>query len=162
MKRVLMAAVCVGILVYGILMLTLGPAGVFAYSILEDEIEKLDQNVRLLGEMADRNALELEALKSERSSIVREAISMGYLGEGDMKIIIEGASSTMDFDGSSVVLRPKEHSPLSDDTCELLAVAFALISLAIGSVLSFEIKSRSASKYHQSSRLHPLGSRTFR
>jgi cell division protein FtsB len=85
-----LAALWVGLALYALLSVTIGASGFSAYSQLEAERNKQQENLTALGAINKELEREMEALRYDRDTLTLEARNLGYGKPGEMFVRIVG------------------------------------------------------------------------
>jgi len=120
----------VGLLVYCLLSLFLGPAGISAYGRLEERKEAMLVNLDRLGSIRAALDAELESLKSDPERAALEARSLGYLRKGETILLLDGRREGMAPLETGKVLPFAQPASLDDATLKGISLGLCLAMMA--------------------------------
>lgn len=141
-------ALYIGLALYCLLSVLVGPAGMLAQRELADRRDAMLLNLEDLGNTNEALRAELDSLRSDPDRAGREARALGYLAVGETALVVAGDDSSRGqrrLDPGSVL---KAHAPvpLSDALIKELSVLAGLFYLGIS--LSPNLRSRRWSALH--------------
>ena len=86
----LLFSIYISFIVYSLLSLVWGSAGVIQTSLLKVYKDKLLQNTIELGDISNQLNLQFDRLRSDEDLITLKARDLGYFKEGEGEIILKG------------------------------------------------------------------------
>jgi cell division protein FtsB len=121
----------IGIVLYCVLSVLMGPAGISAYYRLEARKAAMEANLAVLERIRGKLGAELDSLKTDPDRAALEARSLGYLREGETALILgEKIERVRPIEAGSV-LPYAEAAALGDSTLKEIALGASLALLAI-------------------------------
>jgi cell division protein FtsB len=127
----LAVAAYAGISVYCALSLLLGPAGLLAYTRLEERKGAMEANLDALGSKRTSLSDELESLKTDPDRAAREARSLGYLRKGETALILGVKKEAIRPIDVGVVLPYAEPASLGDLALKEISLGACLAVMAL-------------------------------
>ena len=133
----------VGLVVYCLASFFFGPMGMLAYSDLEERVNRMDANLASLEALHERAQSRLESAQSDPETLAMEALSLGYVAEGEVVVRIgfpESAPSLQELGNLVAYEAPKG---VDDMTLKTIALVAALWTFCISLALHAPRKTRS-------------------
>lgn len=132
-SRVLSSLV-LGFAAYCALSVIAGPAGLIAYRELSSRKDAMQANLDALGATNAALQAELEALRNDPDRAAREARELGYLGPGEVALVVQGdggARNRAPLDAGSI-MKARAPVPIADAIIKELSLLVGLVSLIAG------------------------------
>jgi len=129
--RRLAISLYLGLLVYCVLSILLGPAGIAAYQRLEERQSAMRANLDELAVLRGRLSADLESLKSDSDRAAREARALGYLRKGETAVILGERAERVDPIDTGRVLPYAEPSSIADAALKRIALGACLAAMAL-------------------------------
>lgn len=128
----------IGTLVYCLLLLTVGPKGIWPMKQLEKEIAILTNNVVLLSNIEKELSIQVQNLTADPDTISIYAHEIGYIADGEKLIKLSGFTGGINRNITpGITVQRGLTLFLPDWTCKL----FGLLAAVITIVVSFYITS---------------------
>jgi len=144
-----------GFAFYCLFSILFGPSGLVSYRSLEGQNEAMLRNIVSLAARNEALRAELESLKSDPDRAAREARSLGYLGPGEMELVISGKlKENIENRKAGDILPLSRPDSLSDSALKELSLLVAVLVFAAVSVFEAAANPRRhrRERFHTASR----------
>ncbi|HKL85059.1 MAG TPA: septum formation initiator family protein [Treponemataceae bacterium] len=127
----------IGTLVYCILLITVGPKGIWPMKQLEKEIGTLTKHVEILRTIENDLSIQVQNLTADPDTISIYAHEIGYVAEGEKLIKLSGFTGGINRNiNPGITLKRDSTIYLPDWSCKLFGLLSAIISLAFSLYLT--------------------------
>jgi hypothetical protein len=127
----------IGLVVYCLASLFFGPMGMGAYSDLESCVRQMGENITVLENLHEESQSHLDAAQSDPDTLALEALSLGYVAEGEVIVRIGFPETNPSPPNQGTLVPYKAPKGVDDTVLKTIALVTALcaffISLAIKS-----------------------------